>query len=499
MVELQTNFGGGKTHSMLALYHLFGSAGADRLPGVEGLIKATGVERVPAEARRAVLVGTALSPGQPNAKPDGTVTSTLWGEMAWQLGGAEGYRLVADSDRAGTSPGSHVLAQLLSRYAPCLVLIDEWVAYVRQLYHVSGLPAGSFDANITFAQALSEAVKAADRSLVVASLPASQIEIGGEGGQVALDKLKNTFGRLESSWRPATPDEGFEIVRRRLFEPITDRALFAARDVVIRSFGDMYRSHAAEFPSGCAEAEYRRRMEAAYPIHPELFERLHNDWGSLDRFQRTRGVLRLMAAVIYALWEREDRGLVILPASIPIDNSADQFELVRYLDSAWDAVIAHHVDGPTSVPLAIDQEVPNLGRYSATQRVARAIYMGSAPTWQSKNPGIDDRRIRLGCAQPGETVATFGDALRRLADRARFLYIDGPRYWFSTQPSVARLADDRAADYDRETVLDEIVKALRREAGRLRRSAHCPGSDGRRAGRDGGKAGDPGLWPRPCG
>jgi predicted AAA+ superfamily ATPase len=462
VVELQTNFGGGKTHSMLALYHLFAGGDASRLVGVEGLMQASGVASVP-KANRAVLVGTALSPGQPSTKPDGTVVNTLWGEMAWQLGDAEGYALIAESDQAGTSPGSEVLAELLTLFSPCLVLIDEWVAYVRQLYHVSGLPAGSFDANITFAQVLTEAVKAADRSLVVASLPASQIEIGGEGGQQALDKLKNTFGRVESSWRPATPDEGFEIVRRRLFEPITDKDLFASRDAVIRAFGEMYRSHSAEFPNGCGEAEYRRRMEAAYPIHPELFERLHNDWGSLDKFQRTRGVLRLMAAVIHGLWKREDRSLMILPASIPIDNSGVQFELVRYLESAWDSVIAHDIDGPSSVPLAIDQEIPNLGRYSATRRVARTIYMGSAPTHQGNNPGIDDRRIRLGCAQPGETVATFGDALRRLADRARFLYIDGPRYWFSTQPSVARLADDRAADYQRDDVLVKIVETLRKD------------------------------------
>jgi hypothetical protein len=225
----------------------------------------------------------------------------------------------------------------------------------------------------------------------------------------------------------------------------------------------MYRGNTAEFPSGCGEADYRRRMQAAYPIHPELFERLYNDWGSLDKFQRTRGVLRLMAAVIYALWAREDRSLMILPASIPIDNGAVQFELVRYLESAWDSVIATDVDGPTSVPLAIDQEIPNLGRYSATRRVARTIYMGSAPNYQGKNPGIDDRRIRLGSAQPGEMVATFGDALRRLADRARFLYVDGPRYWFSTQPSVARLADDRANDYDNDDVLAKITERLRRK------------------------------------
>ena len=153
----------------------------------------------------------------------------------------------------------------------------------------------------------------------------------------------------------------------------------------------MYRSGAGEFPQGCGEADYKRRLGEAYPIHPELFERLYNDWGSLDKFQRTRGVLRLVASVIYALWERDDRSLMILPANIPIDDGRVQFELVRYLNSAWDAVIAKDIDGPTSVPLAIDQEIPTLGRYSATRRVARTIYMGSAPTFQGNNPGIDDR------------------------------------------------------------------------------------------------------------
>ena len=158
----------------------------------------------------------------------------------------------------------------------------------------------------------------------MASLPASQIEIGGEGGEVALDRLKNTFGRVESSWRPASADEGFEIVRRRLFQPMAEREAFAARDAVIKAFATMYRDNGASFPPECSEGDYRRRMEAAYPIHPELFDRLNNDWGSLDRFQRTRGVLRLMANVIHCLWERGDKSLMILPSSVPLDDALVQ-------------------------------------------------------------------------------------------------------------------------------------------------------------------------------
>ena len=222
-------------------------------------------------------------------------------------------RWFAPPTRKSVSPGDS-LRLLFKKFSPCLILIDEWVAYARQLYNKSDLPAGDFDAHFTFAQTLSESAKLAGNTLLVVSIPASQNEIGGEGGQAALERLKNVLERVETSWRPASTEEGFEIVRRRLFQPITDAELFTARDTVVRAFADEYRKSPQEFPSEASKGDYERRMRAAYPIHPELFDRLYNDWSSLDKFQRTRGVLRLMSAVIHALWEREDRGLMILPS-----------------------------------------------------------------------------------------------------------------------------------------------------------------------------------------
>jgi hypothetical protein len=283
VVDLQTNFGGGKTHSMLALYHLFSGVAGVSLPGLEGVLQEAGVTRPPS-TKRVVLVGQDISPGKTHPRPDGTIVHTLWGELAWQLLGKEGYALVAEADQTGTNPGA-ALRELFHRAGPCLILIDEWVAFVRQLYGCYGLPAGNFEANLTFAQALTEAAMAVPGTLVVASLPASDIEIGGQGGREALVRLQNTFGRVDAPWRPASTEEGFEIVRRRLFQPITDPKLFAVRDAVVQRFGEMYREHGAEFPSHCKEAEYTRRIQAAYPIHPELFDRLFNDWSSLDRFQ----------------------------------------------------------------------------------------------------------------------------------------------------------------------------------------------------------------------
>ena len=372
VVDLQTNFGGGKTHSMLALFHLFSGIAANELAGVEALLQETGIKNVP-KAHRAVLVGTAMNPGQPHRKPDGTEIHTLWGELAYQLGGKDAYGMVAGNDQNGTSPGSQVLSELFELHGPCLILIDEWVAYARQSYGKSNLSGGSFDANMSFAQAITEASRATPETLLVASIPASDIEIGGEGGKEALDKLKNTFGRMESPWRPASAEESFEIVRRRLFEPMTEPNSFASRDAVIRAFGQLYRSSQGDFPPGTGEGDYERRIEKAYPIHPELFDRLYEDWGSLERFQRTRGVLRLMAAVISELWSRNDTSLLIMPSSVPMDASPVQSELTRYLEDNWRPVMERDVDGPEALPLKMDKETPTLGRYSATRRVSRTI------------------------------------------------------------------------------------------------------------------------------
>ena len=419
-------------------------------------------------ARRVVLVGNKISPGNPSTKPDGTVVRTLWGELAWQLGGKKAFARIQADDEKATSPGD-VLRELFNEYGPCLILIDEWVAYARQLHDQGDLPAGGFETQFTFAQVLTESAKLAKNCLLVISLPASDtsgsphtqaddVEVGGQRGREALDRLRNVVGRVESSWRPASAEEGFEIVRRRLFEPLADPAQFKDRDVVARAFADFYRTQHQEFPPECRDADYEKRIKAAYPIHPEIFDRLYTDWSTLVKFQRTRGVLRLMAAVIHSLWEKGDKNPLILPANISIDDPRVQFELTRYLSDNWVPVIEKDVDGPNSLPLRLDGEVPNLGKFAACRRVARTIYLGSAPTTTAAHRGLEDRRVKLGCVMPGESPAIFGDALRRLAGAATYLYQDGPRYWYSTQPTVTKLAEDRAEQLKRDP--DKVVHEL---------------------------------------
>lgn len=463
VVKLQTNFGGGKTHSMLALYHLFGPTKPTELPDVESVMKKAEVEDAP-ECARAVIVGTDFSAGKTHRKPDGIETRTMWGELAWQLGNSrgdakKGYALMEELDKNGASPGSSDLKELFDMFAPCLILIDEWVAFLRNINE--GSPAGTLDSNLTFVQALTEAAKTAKRTQLVASLPQSLIEIGGDKGKEVLSKLEQVFARVETPWRPATAREGFEIVRRRLFQEIDVEEL-PSRDAVVKAFSELYQKERNQFPFGCHEDSYRQRMEAAYPFHPELFERLYGEWSTLDRFQRTRGVLRLMAAVIHCLWDSGDKELMIMPCSIPLDDDKVKGELSSYLEESWEAVFDSDIDGEGSAARRIDNEVDRLGRSSACRRVARSIFMATAPVEKAATTGIDLDHIRLGCVQPGEIPDIFADGVRRLYDHAaRYLYNDAERYWFGTQPTVARVADERASQQKEDDVLHELRERLR--------------------------------------
>ncbi|TVS19384.1 MAG: ATP-binding protein, partial [Gammaproteobacteria bacterium] len=442
----------------LALYHMVSGTPVEDLPGLDQLLRRSGLT-VPGKINRAVLVGTSRGPQDVISLEGGRKIRTTWGELAWQLGGAEALDMLAENDERGIAPGSNLLEALFKKYSPALILIDEWVAYLRQIYKVEGLPSGSFDANLSFVQSLTEAVKASPGVLLVASLPASQIEVGGEGGQEALARLKQTFSRVESSWRPASQEESYEIVRRRLFKEIPGDK-FHHRDNTLKQFAKLYRENANDFPNGCSDEDYRRKLEKAYPIHPELFDQLYTSWGSLEKFQRTRGVLRLMAQVIHELWMGNDPSVMIMPGSVAISSARVEPELLHYLDSSWQSIIAGDVDGVTSTPYKIDQSAPNLNRYSATRRVARAVFMGTAPTHGQENKGLDDKQINLGVVQPGERPAIFGDALRRLANQAKFMHSDLGRYWYSMSASLNRLAADRAAQFEEALVLHEIDKAL---------------------------------------
>lgn len=461
VIQLQTAFGGGKTHTMLAVYHLASrEVSTDKLMGVPPVLDEAGIHDLP-RANIAVIDGIKLSPSQPRQYGNMSI-NTLWGELAWQLLGEQGYEMVAGSDADGTSPGKEVLTALIRQAAPCVILIDELVAFIRQLELGNQYKAGTFDSNISFIQALTEAMKAVPNAILLASLPESELEVGGTMGQRALNSLEKYFARVESVWKPVGTEEAFEIVRRRLFENPGERAQVEG---ISRQFSDFYRQHADKFPVETQSNEYFERLCRSYPIHPEIFDRLYEDWSTLEKFQRTRGVLQYMAIVIHRLWNSDNKDALIMPGSLPLKDSTVRNKSIHYLPQGWEPVIEREVDGPRSVPYDIDGHHTLFGGVQAARRTARTIFLGSAPsTREQMIRGIQTERILLGAVQPGQAIGVFEDVLKRLRDRLHYLYAEQDRYWLDTKPNLRREMESRKQSINER---DELLPLLKERVNRI--------------------------------
>ena len=459
VIGLQTNFGGGKTHTMLALHHLAGAAEAgytpERLDGMGPIFEVAGVETL-GRVTRAVFVGTHKGAAESMYAEDGREIRTLWGYLAWRLGGWKAVDTIADSEAAGTNPGSERLIPILRGAAPCVVLMDEVVAFARQ---IRGLQYDVFHA---FLQSLTEAAAAVEGAVVVGSLPESGAEVGDEQGRDALRRLEKIFGRVQSAWTPASGIETIEIVRRRLFQPL-DEAGVKARDDTVRAFRRLYRENRADFPAETREAAYEEQMRRAYPLHPEVLRRFSGDWSVLEKFQRTRGVLKIMANAIYALWSGESTA----PLSRPHSCRSVTTRCAPRFSSRWTVrsgqILQSEVDGEQSLTARIEAQRPRLLRARAATLAARAVFFATAPHAGAARGAMAGTDLRLACARPGDQIAIFGEALQEIASRSAHLYRDGDRYWFSPQPTLNKLAADRARDVSDDYADRRIIEVLREE------------------------------------
>lgn len=464
VIELQTKFGGGKTHTLLAVYHLASrQVPISQLAGIPSILDKIGVADIP-HARFSVIDGISLNASQPQYKDDSVTINTMWGLIAWQLLGREGYDLVAASDRTGTSPGKNILIELLKKAAPCVILMDELVSYIRQFENKVDLPGGTFGTNLSFIQALTESVKAVDNAILLASLPQSEVEIGGVYGEKALKTLEKYFGRVESVWKPVDTDEGFEIVRRRLFDAVHDEE---AMNDVCNEFMKLYSKNKDAFPPEALSDAYLERLKKSYPIHPEIFDRFYNDWSTLEKFQATRGILQYMATVIYELWSSGNTDALIMPGSIPQSKLSNQNS--KYLEKNWNSIVDQEIDGERSLPMRLDKKETRFGSVQACQRVTRTIFLGTAPDdalevkgSRRTTRGLTKKQILLGCVAPNQTLSVYVDALDKLRDQLHYLFTnDTQRYWFATRPNLRREMESRKEKVDDVTLSDKLSSVSR--------------------------------------
>lgn len=454
-IGLQTNFGGGKTHTLLSLLHMARLRDLNRADNLAPVATALGSASI-GEVNIAVFSGSDKGPDVPFATADGHAIRTLWGYLAWRLAGREGLSLVQSSEEAGTSPGGEVFQKVLALTGkPSLILLDELVVFVRQL------TGERYNAHISFLQSLTEAAVQIPNALIVGSLPESDLEAGGtEKGRETLHALEKLFGRTQSAWQPAQGSETYSVVRRRLFQELDTEGEKQRKRTVDR-FIKLYRDHKQDFPSGTGERDYADKMMEAYPIHPMLFDKLSSEWGALEKFQRTRGVLALLARTIFASYrERSDEPL-ILPSSLRVDDPAVRGALLEPLPGpVWGSIIEGEVDGDTSLPADMEARRQRYRNDQVARRAARAVFVSTAPAGDARG-GITGPELRLACVKPGEQISIFGDALREIAERSAHLYETEGRYWYGPRATLNKLAENRQLDVDNDAADAEIIKLLK--------------------------------------
>jgi predicted AAA+ superfamily ATPase len=443
IISLQTAFGGGKTHTLVALWHL--AKHADRLKGsphAAGLRKAIGGQLPEKVKGVAVFTNQTCDATQGRQVEDGVHLRTLWGELAYQLGGKALYERVRANDESQRVPQG-LFVEILQAASPCLILLDELADYC---VGAAAVPVGDTslaDQTVSFIQQLTESVQQVPGAVVVATLPASKYEVAqSEKGQEAFVTLEQRFQRLGADVKPVADEEIYEVVRARLFESIAPDSDSDYPKKVAQVYQGMYAAHSGEVPSEAAKNTYREQLQRAYPFHPLLIDALYTRWGSYPDFQRTRGVLRLLASIVGDLWKRRqgttETQHLIQPCHVRWSVDALQAALARLWGPAYQSVAAADVIGDRSNAGIFDEE---RGGDYRSEAIAMDVAMryersrGWTPTdvsWdgehydvRSEGPGGEKRFIEVkGRAQSGAIVLTGPevDKLRQLGERA-WLYI----------------------------------------------------------------------------
>jgi hypothetical protein len=438
VIQIQTPFGGGKTHSLIALYHLFQN------PHVESdgeliakVQEQAGVGAIP-KARVVTFVGTAADP----------LGKTPWGELALQLGN---YTLLKEHDCKRRSPGKDLLHELLGG-EPTLLLMDEVAEYV--------VKAKDFHEQvIAFFQELTETVKVLPQCVLVVTLPASAPY--GEEGERALRQLQQVFGRLEAIYTPVEGEEIYEILRRRLFEDTPDPSEVRK---VADGYWEMYGRLSDDVPREVRETAYRDKLRKAYPFHPEMIDLLFERWSTYSSFQRTRGVLRLLAEVVADLYTRQHPAPLIQPAHLNLTNSTIRRELLKHIGNEYEGVIASDIAGSNAKAQKIDREMGSeYARFGVASGLATAIFFGSFSGSEKK--GLSVQRLRLAVLREGIQPPLVGDALRRLEDELWYLHVEGGVYSFSSQPNLNRVIVEKEEAVGDELITEEIRARLEKCAG----------------------------------
>ena len=476
IIQIDTPFGGGKTHTLLALYHLFTAPDAVRnRPELADLLRSAGLTAVP-DVRVVTFVGTESSAAQAEEQADGTRVRTIWGQLAHQLGGRDGYQLVRESDEQRVAPGVAALVKLLET-RPALILIDELVNYI---VGAAGIPVGDAtlkDQTISFLQQLTSAVAQTAKSVLLLTIPSSQTEIYGQAAQdmqqrlfASAQQVSEIAGRILTVTTPVQGDDIYEVLRRRLLDQPPDENARRDREMKARRVAEayvrMYRAIPHDVPLDVQEEAYIERMVRAYPFHPDVVRLLYERWGTLPDFQRTRGALRILGLVLADLFVNNRADPLVLPAHINLGPGELRNELVRVVNNpAYMNVLDSDIAGKNAKAPEIDRGLgTGNARFSPALRAATTIFLWSFSGAATETKGATEANVRVGMLEPGMESAIVGHVLSEFRRRLWYLHEQNDTYRFDTQANLNLVIVQKEQNVSATTARAAVEEQVRKLA-----------------------------------
>lgn len=439
VIQIQTPFGGGKTHSLIALYHLFKSGTEiSYLDSVKNISERASVTKIP-ETKIVTFIGTTK---------DIFGGKTPWGELAYQLGK---FELVKINEEKKVPPGKDLLHKIIGN-EPTLILMDEIAEYA--------VKARDFRAQLmAFFQEITETVKVLPRASLVATLPSSFPY--GEEGEMVLSQLQRIFGRLEAIYTPVEGEEIYEVIRKRLFEDLGDER---ERKRTVSSHWELYQRLGDDVPPEVRQPAYRERMLKAYPFHPEIIDVLFERWSTYPTFQRTRGALRLLANVVSDLYQRGNDAPLIQSSHVNLANPKIRRELIKHIGNEYEGVIASDIANGNAKAKTLDREIgTEYERFNVATGLATSIFLYSFSG--GKKQGATPAQLRVCFLREEIPPALVGDSLQRLEETLWYLHEEQGLFYFASQPNLNRIIIDYEGRISKEMIGAKTEEFVKKEAG----------------------------------
>ena len=471
VLRLETSFGGGKTHNLIALYHVASGNAPEAL--VRPLFGKSGdpLPR-PGEIKIAGVVGSDLEPEIGLEHENGIETFTLWGELAYQLAGVEGYEIAKSSDQKKVAPGTGLLESLVGDQ-PTLIMLDEIARHLRSAKAVATETKASnlAEQTVAFLMSLLEFAASKKRCVVVLTLASDADAFSGETSflRQSLAEALQISARQERVLTPTVETEIPAIVTHRLFKSIDRERAKAVITVYAQYYAALFEKN-ADLPQRATRAEYQKEFIEAYPFHPELLTTLNHKTATIPNFNQTRGALRLLAWTVRALWDNKpDATWVIHLHHIDLGQPQIAEDLTSRLDrprfkQVVEADIVSLLPGTIAHAQEIDTPLAAAGKPPYARRLATTIFIHSLT--QSIASGVDPTDLMLAVLTPdaaggGDDPGVVQRALENYYKKAWFLEYDGHRYRFKTEPSLNKIIEDETVHVGPSKGKAEIEKRIK--------------------------------------